>query len=112
MHSENHSCFSVKMLIIVYISLQQLAYCVVQFLEKDPSLTEQVVCGLLKFWPKTCSVKEVMFLGEIEEILDVIDPTQFQRIMDRLFRQIARSVSSSHFQVNHIFYLSPKSSSI
>lgn len=101
--SENHSCFSVKMLITVYISLQQLAYCVVQFLEKDPSLTEQVVCGLLKFWPKTCSVKEVMFLGEIEEILDVIDPTQFQRIMDRLFRQIARSVSSSHFQVSPYF---------
>ena len=33
----------------------QLAYCVVQFLEKDATLTEQVIKGLLKFWPKTCS---------------------------------------------------------
>ena len=55
----------------------QLAYCVVQFLEKDATLTEQVSCwlikhsscltiypkvikGLLKFWPKTCSQKEVI----------------------------------------------------
>ena len=35
----------------------QLAYCVVQFLEKDPALTEPVVSGLLKYWPKTHSTK-------------------------------------------------------
>ncbi len=40
----------------------QLAYCVVQFLEKDATLTEQVIKGLLKFWPKTCSQKEVIQL--------------------------------------------------
>lgn len=77
----------------------QLAYCVVQFLEKDATLTEQVINGLLKYWPRTCSQKEVMFLGEIEEILDVIEPTQFTRIEDALFKQIARCVSSPHFQV-------------
>lgn len=77
----------------------QLAYCIVQFLEKESALTEQVVKGLLKFWPKTYSQKEVMFLGEIEEILEVIDSVQFKRIMVPLFKQIAKSVSSSHFQV-------------
>lgn len=77
----------------------QLAYCVVQFLEKDAALTEQVVKGLLKFWPRTVSTKEVMYLGEIEEILDVIEPGQFEKIMVPLFRQVARSVGSSHFQV-------------
>jgi len=77
----------------------QLAYCVVQFLEKDATLTEQVIKGLLKFWPKTCSQKEVMFLGEIEEILDVIEPAQFVKIQEPLFRQIAKCVSSPHFQV-------------
>ncbi|XP_022789470.1 serine/threonine-protein phosphatase 2A 56 kDa regulatory subunit alpha isoform-like [Stylophora pistillata] len=35
----------------------QLAYCVVQFLEKDATLTENVVLGLLKYWPKTSSQK-------------------------------------------------------
>lgn len=77
----------------------QLAYCVVQFLEKEPTLAEQVVLGLLKYWPKVCSQKEIMFLGEIEEILDVIEPTQFVKIQEPLFRQIAKCVSSPHFQV-------------
>lgn len=100
-----HKQFLIKVLIPLHksktLSLYhaQLAYCVVQFLEKDAALTEQVVKGLLKFWPKTCSQKEVMFLGEIEEILDVIEPCQFQIIMEPLFKQIARCVSSPHFQV-------------
>ncbi|CAG2058474.1 unnamed protein product, partial [Timema podura] len=40
----------------------------------------------------------VMFLGEIEEILDVIEPSQFVKIQEPLFRQISRCVSSPHFQ--------------
>lgn len=102
---QEHKQFLIKVLIPLHkarsLSLYhaQLAYCVVQFLEKDASLTEEAVKGLLKFWPKQCSQKEVMFLGEIEEILDVIEPAHFQKIMDPLFRQIARCVSSPHFQV-------------
>lgn len=41
-----------------------------------------------------------MFLGEIEEILDVIEPTQFTKIQEQLFKQIAKCVSSPHFQVS------------
>ncbi|XP_047193695.1 protein phosphatase 2, regulatory subunit B', epsilon isoform X2 [Scophthalmus maximus] len=101
-----HKQFLVKVLIPLHtvrsLSLfhAQLAYCIVQFLEKDPTLTEPVIRGLLKFWPKTCSQKEVMFLGELEEILDVIEPTQFVKIQEPLFKQISRCVSSPHFQVS------------
>lgn len=56
--------------------------------------------ALLKYWPKTHSPKEVMFLNEMEEILDVIEPAEFQKIMDPLFRQLAKCVSSPHFQVD------------
>ncbi|XP_069772348.1 protein phosphatase 2, regulatory subunit B', epsilon isoform X2 [Narcine bancroftii] len=100
-----HKQFLIKVLLPLHtvrsLSLfhAQLTYCIVQFLEKDPSLTESVVRGLLKFWPKTCSQKEVMFLGEMDEILDVIEPAQFVKIQDPLFKQIARCVSSPHFQV-------------
>ncbi|XP_067013499.1 serine/threonine-protein phosphatase 2A 56 kDa regulatory subunit epsilon isoform-like [Anabrus simplex] len=76
-----------------------LAYCVVQFIEKDPTLTEPVVKAILRYWPKTCSQKEIMFLGEIEEILDIIEPAQFVKVQEPLFRQIAKCVSSPHFQV-------------
>ncbi|KAI3364200.1 hypothetical protein L3Q82_011014 [Scortum barcoo] len=100
-----HKQFLMKVLIPLHtakaLSLfhAQLAYCVVQFLEKDPTLTEPVIRGLLKFWPKTCSQKEVMFLGEIEEILDVIEPTQFKKIQEPLFKQISICVANPHFQV-------------
>ncbi|XP_035519738.1 serine/threonine-protein phosphatase 2A 56 kDa regulatory subunit gamma isoform-like [Morone saxatilis] len=55
--------------------------------------------GLLKFWPKTHSPKEVMFLNELEEILDVIEPSEFVKVQEPLFRQLAKCVSSPHFQV-------------
>eukprot|EP00038_Savillea_parva_P006662 m.165096 g.165096 ORF g.165096 m.165096 type:complete len:577 (-) comp12512_c0_seq1:259-1989(-) len=77
----------------------QLAYCVVQFLEKEPPLTEQVVKGLFKLWPKTNSAKEVLLLNELEEILDVIEPEEFVKVMDPLFNRLAACVGSPHFQV-------------
>ncbi|XP_053983802.1 serine/threonine-protein phosphatase 2A 56 kDa regulatory subunit gamma isoform-like isoform X3 [Hylaeus volcanicus] len=102
---EEHKIFLLKVLSPLHkakslsVYHPQLAYCVVQFLEKDPSLTEPVLRSLLKFWPKTHSPKEVMFLNELEEILDVIEPAEFQKVMDPLFRQLAKCVSSPHFQV-------------
>ncbi|KAG2467006.1 2A5A phosphatase, partial [Polypterus senegalus] len=83
-----HKQFLMKVLIPMHTARglaqfhAQLAYCVVQFLEKDPTLTEPV-----------------MFLGEIEEVLDVIEPTQFKKIQEPLFKQIAKCVSNPHFQV-------------
>ncbi|XP_067882160.1 serine/threonine-protein phosphatase 2A 56 kDa regulatory subunit alpha isoform-like [Heterodontus francisci] len=40
-----------------------------------------------------------MYLGEVEEILDVIEPSQFKKIQEPLFKQIAKCVSNPHFQV-------------
>jgi len=42
-----------------------------------------------------------MFLNELEEILDVLEPGEFQTVMVPLFRQLAKCVSSPHFQVGH-----------
>ena len=78
----------------------QLAYCVVQFIEKDPVLAEPVLQRLLKYWPKTHSPKELMYLSELEEILDVIEPEEFKKMMIPIFKQLAKCVSSPHFQVS------------
>ena len=40
-----------------------------------------------------------MFLNELEEILDVMEPTEFTKVMEPLFRKLAACVSSPHFQV-------------
>uniref|UniRef100_A0AAR2KBN4 Serine/threonine protein phosphatase 2A regulatory subunit n=1 Tax=Pygocentrus nattereri TaxID=42514 RepID=A0AAR2KBN4_PYGNA len=68
---EEHKIFLLKVLLPLHkvkslsVYHPQLAYCVVQFLEKDSTLTEPVVMALLKYWPKTHSPKEVMFLNEL-----------------------------------------------
>ena len=40
-----------------------------------------------------------MFLNELEEILDVIEPSEFTKVLEPLFRQLAKCISSPHFQV-------------
>ncbi|PWN48688.1 protein phosphatase 2A regulatory B subunit [Violaceomyces palustris] len=102
---EEHKTFLTRVLIPLHkvkslaLYHPQLAYCVVQFLEKDSSLTEEVLLGLLRYWPKVNSPKEVMFLNEVEEILDVIEPAEFVKIEVPLFQQLQRCINSQHFQV-------------
>jgi hypothetical protein len=57
------------------------------------------VLGLLRFWPKVNSTKEVMFLNEVEDIFEVMDPAEFAKVQEPLFHQLAKSVASPHFQV-------------
>jgi len=102
---QEHKKFLMKVLIPLHKSRSlsvyhpQLAYCIVQFLEKDPALTQPVLDGILRNWPKINSPKEVLLLNEVEEILDVIEPEEFVKIMHPLFNKLSKCVSSAHFQV-------------
>ncbi|XP_054817912.1 serine/threonine protein phosphatase 2A 59 kDa regulatory subunit B' zeta isoform-like isoform X2 [Prosopis cineraria] len=101
---EEHKLFLVRALIPLHkpkcVSMyhQQLSYCITQFVEKDVKLADTVIRGLLKCWPVTNSSKEVMFLGELEEVLEATQPAEFQRCVVPLFRQIGRCLNSLHFQ--------------
>lgn len=103
---EEHKIFLIRVLLPLHkvksLSLYhpQLAYCVVQFLEKDPLLTEDVIMGLLRFWPKINSPKEVMFLNEIEDVFEVMEPSEFVKIQIPLFAQLLKCIALSHFQVS------------
>lgn len=102
---EEHKLFLVRVLIplhkpkCVALYHQQLSYCITQFVEKDYKLADTVIRGLLRYWPLTNCQKEVLFLGELEEILESTQSAEFQRCMIPLFRQIGRCLNSSHFQV-------------
>ena len=102
---EEHKLFLVRALIPLHkpksIALyhQQLSYCITQFVEKDYKLADTVIRGLLKYWPVTNCSKEVLFIGELEEVLEATQSPEFQRCMVPLFRQIGRCLNSSHFQV-------------
>lgn len=78
---------------------QQLAYCVSQFVEKDVTLAEPILRALLRYWPVTNSSKEVYFVNELEEILELTQVGEFVNVLDILFKQIAKSIQSAHFQV-------------
>lgn len=103
---EEHKIFLIRVLMPLHkvksLSLYhpQLAYCIVQFLEKDPSLTEDVIMSLLRYWPKINSQKEVMFLNEIEDIFEVMEPNEFLKIQIPLFAQLSKCIASPHFQVS------------
>merc|ERR1719174_3579771 len=79
---------------------QQLSYCMMQYVEKDPRLSELLVDGLLRIWPYGCSAKEVLFLGEMEEIMELMQPPEFQRMQVPLFTRIANCLQTRHFQVS------------
>ncbi|ESW33255.1 hypothetical protein PHAVU_001G055500 [Phaseolus vulgaris] len=102
---EEHKIFMWRVLVPLHkpksigVYFQQLSYCVMQFIEKEPKLASIVIRGLLKYWPATNSQKEVIFLGELEEILEVINMVEFQRIMVPLFWRIGCCINSLHFQV-------------
>lgn len=46
--------------------------CMKNFLEKDKTLGIDVIVGLLKYWPITNPAKEVVYINDIEEILETI----------------------------------------
>lgn len=41
-----------------------------------------------------------MILGEVEEILEVVDAKNFKTIAEPLFQQLSKSIVSPHFQVS------------
>lgn len=51
------------------------------------------------------STKEVMFLNEVEDIFEVMDPGEFAKVQEPLFNQLAKSVASPHFQVSILFLI-------
>ncbi|XP_023382878.1 serine/threonine-protein phosphatase 2A 56 kDa regulatory subunit epsilon isoform [Pteropus vampyrus] len=98
-----HKQFLVKVLIPLHtvrsLSLfhAQVEFCTTTCVSKVCKLNVSSI--LILFFKKTCIYLQVMFLGELEEILDVIEPSQFVKIQEPLFKQIAKCVSSPHFQV-------------
>jgi len=71
------------------------------FLEKDNTLAPLLIKGLLKFWPITNPAKEVVFLNEIEEVIDQfpsIVQSKFGEFGPKLIKRIIKTSQSMHYQ--------------
>lgn len=83
----------------------QLTLCIKRFIKKDSDLTGPVIKSLLRFWPKTDSKKEMLFVEEVRNILEIIEPIEFRKIMIPTFRKIANCATSQNSSVAEtVFY--------
>ena len=64
------------------------------FIDKDKQLGVELICGLLKYWPITCPAKEVVYITEIEEIMETVGQEAEKRFGEfgpKLLRQLVRT---------------------
>lgn len=77
----------------------QLVNAIELYLMRDAGLIEPVLCAMIRFWPKTCTQKEVMFIDAIDDYLSMIDATHFANIYERFFTHLSRVITSPHTEV-------------
>lgn len=58
----------------------QLSYCISQYVEKDPETIVPIITGLVRFWPWTNAAKQVLFLNELEEVLELCRVEQLVQV--------------------------------
>ncbi|KAJ6310892.1 hypothetical protein OIU76_015583 [Salix suchowensis] len=66
---------------------------------KEPMLGGTVVRGILKYWPATNCQKEVLFIDELEELVENIDPDHYRKLALLICTQISRCLNSLNSQV-------------
>ncbi|KAL3730909.1 hypothetical protein ACJRO7_027861 [Eucalyptus globulus] len=102
---EEHKLFLIRVLIPMHkpkgmlMYHKQLSYCVSQFVQKEPVLGGIVVRGILRYWPVTNSQKEVLLIGELEELVENIDPDQYRKLALPLCTHVTRCSNSLNSQV-------------
>ena len=77
----------------------QLAYCISQYVEKDPDTVLPIIKGLIRYWPWNSATKQVLFLTELEEIMELCRGEQLNQIQHMVFDLIGKCLASPHFQV-------------
>ncbi|XP_059314433.1 serine/threonine protein phosphatase 2A 57 kDa regulatory subunit B' beta isoform-like [Lycium ferocissimum] len=102
---EEHKLFLVRVLVPLHkpkgmqVYHRQLTYCVSQFVQKEPELGEVVIRGILKYWPVTNCQKEVLLIGELEELVETLDPQLYKELALPLCTKIAKCLNSWNSQV-------------
>ena len=66
-----------------------------------PSLSTDLIKGLLKFWPLTNPAKELIFIGEIEEVLDILGSqldSKYDAFGAPLLKRLTITAQGMHYQ--------------
>jgi serine/threonine-protein phosphatase 2A regulatory subunit B' len=71
------------------------------FLEKDKSLGVELISGLLKYWPVTCPAKQVVYINEIDEVIELIGAEadkKFDVFGPKLLQRLVATAQEMHLQ--------------
>merc|ERR1740129_1799734 len=65
----------------------------------DPRLAYDIIASMMRYWPVSITSKQVLFLNELEETLELTQPSEFYRMQRVLFQRLAVCITCPHFQV-------------
>jgi serine/threonine-protein phosphatase 2A regulatory subunit B' len=66
------------------------------YLSKMPDLAIDLLNGLLRYWPHSNSIKEMMFLSELLEVLEICEIHKLENYVDKLFRRLIKCIAEPH----------------
>lgn len=78
---------------------KQLTYCMEQYVAKESRLAVPIILGMVRFWPTSNAPKVVLFLNELEHVLQETQLPEFQKVMLPLFSRLAECIQSPNFLV-------------
>jgi len=80
---------------------RQLSYCVTQYIEKDMNTGVAIVKKLLSYWPWSSSIKQILLLDELEEIMELMTLEVLEKdgVLPLLLQTLSHCLASVHFQV-------------
>jgi serine/threonine-protein phosphatase 2A regulatory subunit B' len=103
---QEHKDFLIRIILPLHTSnflhtfRTNLFFCVQQYIKKDAELIPIIVRELLKLWPVSCSLKELIFISELSEIFNSMSDEQFKDLMFDLFHRVGLCITSDNFQVS------------
>ncbi|KAI3390066.1 hypothetical protein SNEBB_005747 [Seison nebaliae] len=76
-----------------------LSNCMVQYVKKENDLISVILKGLVDYWPLQSSTKEVLFIKEMEELIQLIPLTIFEDNIPLIMKIVKNGLNSSNYQV-------------
>lgn len=78
----------------------ELVRCSMLFLSKEPSLSLNLIQGILNFWPFAHNLKEIGFEKELLDVIEVCsDMHKIEYLIEPIFIRVAKCLSSQHLQI-------------
>ena len=69
-----------------------LVYCMAQYIEKEQRFAVPIINGVLKFYPFGNTAKELLFLEELQELVEVLAPQTLAEVEVPIYQRLAQCI--------------------